>query len=69
MPEDELIAIPVSEYNYLLQCKQELENIYIERITRRIAEIDELIMDTEAQRVIAAIQTGCQTIVKERSKK
>ena len=63
---EELVAIPKSEYEYLLDCKRRLEEIIQERIELLNANIAIMKAQIQTNDIMTAIQTGCQNITQER---
>ena len=59
---EELVAIPKSEYEYLLRCKQQLEKVIQERIEMLNAETAIRKHQMQTTDIMTAIQTGCKTI-------
>lgn len=65
---EELVAIPKSEYEHLLQCKRNLEEIIQERIKSLNADIAIMKAQIQMNDIMTAIQTGCQSISKKGEK-
>lgn len=66
---EELVAIPKSEYEHLLQCKRQLEKMIQERIYMLNADIALMKAQIQTNDIITAIQTGGKTIHDQRCTK
>lgn len=63
---EELVAIPKSEYEELLECMRRLEQMIQERIDMLYAQIGDMKYQLQVNDVTTAIHTGCQSKMQER---